>query len=293
MYKLCIVLGWPVIRMQLLSMYQVDYSEIWNKIKQHRILTSDALDSYYSHKAEEENLLDEYQAFMATILSSDLYTEIDDKYSDVCKTIAYYLKKKCKNIAVLIDDTNEFKLTKSACRFQYSIKEAAEDENGPFGMYSVKAVFFAEKDENAKKYIDWLENLFKDEKEINIIDPFILSDSRNYTCLKNYILPLIGRGCTLNIHTVSGALYIDELYKDAEKNGIFVNAYWYGQMHDRYITTKDRIIVISIGCDFMQERNGRIVVRNGTNFILKKKRTNGKPLEVEMQLAGMLIETNN
>ena len=116
MYKMCIVLGWPVIKMQLMSMYHVEFPEIWTKISQHRILTSENLDRYYSGKAEEEGLLDEYQEFMHELLGSDLYIEINDTYSNLSSNLAWFLKKKSKALVIAIGIEEDFDLSKSACR---------------------------------------------------------------------------------------------------------------------------------------------------------------------------------
>ncbi len=289
MYKICVVLGWPAIRIHLLNSYLVEVPELVARLRQHRIITSENLDKYYSEKAEQENLLDEYQGFMATMLESDSYTEIEDTNADLSKDLTYYLKKKNKEFVVAIGIENDFEISKSACRYQYTIEEAAADENGPFAMYSVKANFMRKQGENAFDCLEWLKNQLKYETEINIIDQYILSQERNYNCLIKHILPRIPLGSTLNIHTTEDALFKNQIVEEASKRNIIVNVYTYREMHDRYITTSDRCIGLPIGIDFMKEKDGRTVIRKTTTFTMTKKRNKQPYLEYERELAGRFI----
>jgi len=289
MYKMCIVLGWPAIKMQLMNSYQVEYPEVWTRISQHRIITSENLDKYYSERADEEGLLDEYQEFMHELLGSDFYTEINDTHNDLSRNIAWFLKKRNREFAIAIGIETDFVLSKSACRYQYTIEEAAEDENGPFAMYSVKADFFRKQGDSANDCLEWIKNQFKNEKEINIIDQFILDEDRNYNCLIDFVFPAIESGCKVNIHTIPNAKYRDQVLIDANVRNLRVEVFTYSEMHNRYITTSDRIIGVPLGVDFMKEREGRVVIRKPTNFTFKKKDTKRPYLEVEKELAGIFL----
>lgn len=287
MYKICIILGWPAIKMQLMSLYQVDYPEVWAKIQQHRIITSEKLDEYYSQKAEKEGLLQEYQEFMHEMLGSDLYTEITDTNNNLSQSLSQYLKKKNKTLAIAIGIQDDISLSKSTCRYQYSIEEAAMDENGPFAMYSVQADFFRKQDESACDCLEWIQNQIKNEKEVNIIDQYIFKDSRNYNSFIKNILPLIPTNCKVNIHTSKNEVYAKQILSDAKQWNI--ELYYYNEMHNRYITTSDRILGVPIGLDFMQKRNGKLVIRKNTNFTLKRKEKGRAYLEIEKDLAGVPV----
>ena len=287
MYKMCVVLGWPVIRMQLLNTYQVEeYLDMISKIRQHRMITSDSLDKYYSEKANAEGLLESYQEFMYELLGSDSYIEIKDTYEDLSQNISWYLKKKNREFAIAIGIERDFILPYISCKYQYSIKEASEDENGPFAMYSVKANFFRKKDESVMDCFTWLQNQFKYEKEVNLIDPYIIDKENDYDCLKKYIIPLIRSDCKINIHTVVNAVYKQDILDYAKKIKIDIKIYEYSEMHNRYITTSDRVIGIQLGLFFMKEKRGNIVFRKSCDFVMKKKDTSKIYLEVERDLAG-------
>lgn len=287
MYKVCMALGWSVIRMQLLSAYLVEHIDLWNKISQHRFIFSDKIDEYYSENAEKEGLLCEYKDFISSVLASDQYLEIRDDFNDMSRNISDYLKNKCKGISLVICENGELNITKSACRNQYTIEEAAEDERGPFAIYSVTAAFYVDSDESASVYIEWIKNLISAEKEINIIDHYVLEEERNYRCLIDYYFPIIPRGCKVNLHVTQNAKYLDQVLEDARDANVNIEILTYYEMkHERYITTGDRIINIGLGIDFMCQKLGKTLMRKGSNFSLRKKDKKLKHLEEEIALAG-------
>ena len=288
MYKLSIVLGWSVIRMQLQNPFWAEHGAIWAKIKQHRIILSDNIDKYYLDNAEKEGLATEYRDFISSISSSDVYQEIGDQSNDLSKNLADYLKNKSKTIAVVIcEKEDSITISKSSCRNQYTIEEADEDENGPFSIYSVKAAFYVDSDENALPYIEWLKNLISEEKEINIIDPYVLDSERNYKCLKDYYFPIIPRGCKVNLHVPNNSALADRIVKDAEENNINIEIFRYPEMgHERFITTSNVIVSIGVGIDFMREKQGKTVMRKGSNFTLRRKDRKLQYMEEEKKLAG-------
>ena len=102
MYKLNIVLGWPVIKMWMMGPEDADSAALIAKIWQHRFLTSDALDQYYSENANKEGLLDQYQSFMQSKLNTDVYEEINDTHRTLDSTLTNFLKNKSKCICIVI-----------------------------------------------------------------------------------------------------------------------------------------------------------------------------------------------
>lgn len=288
MYKLCIALGWSVIKMQLQSGYQVQHQhqKLWGKIFQHRFIMSDNIDAYYSENAEKEGLLTEYQDFISVISETDQSLEIRDIYSDYNKNLSDYLKNKCKSIALVICDSDELKISKSSCRYQYSIKEACKDKKGPLGMYSVISSFDVSEGEDASPCIEWIKNIISEEKEISIIDPYILTE-KNYSCLVDYYFPLIPRGCVLNLHIPNTVLYDTQAMRDAERANVKLKIYKYRKWnHDRYIITSKRVIVIGVGMDFMKKDGRRFVMRTGSNFTLRDIDEELPHMELVRSLAG-------
>ena len=294
MYKLCMALGWSVIKSQL----QIDslrkYSKLWDKLDQHRFITSKNIDAYYSKMAKDEGLKEEYEAFISSKMYYDSYLMIDDKYCDISgdynKDISKYLKNRCKYVAIVICEENELNITRSSCRFQYTIDEASQDDKGPLGIYSVVASFFADENDEANKYLSWIRNIVSGEKEISIIDPYILQ-ARNVERLIDYGYPIFPRGCVLHLHVPADAECIERAIEGANPYNINVKIHKYKKMnHDRYIITSDRIIILGLGMDFMKKERGRLVVREGFNFTLKQKPKNTEPMKVENRLAGTLAD---
>lgn len=288
MYKLSIVLGWSVIKMCLQNSPLAEHDEIWPKIKQHRIIFSDNIDKYYLSNAEKEGLATEYRDFVSSIMCSDLYQEINDHSNDLSKNLSDFLKNRSKTIAVLIcEKEDNISISRSSCRNQYTIEQADEDENGPFSIYSVRAAFYVDSDENATPYIEWLKNLISEENEINFIDPYVLDAERNYNCLKDYYFPIIPRGCKVNIHVPDNSAFIEKIKKEAEDNNISIEIHTYSEMgHERFITTSKLIMSIGIGMDFMREKQGKTVMRKGSNFSLRRKDKRLPYMEEEKKLAG-------
>ena len=288
MFKLSIALGWSVIKMHLRDEYLNPYQGLWNKIQQHRFIMSDNIDAYYSENAEKEGMLTEYQAFISMISETDQSLEIRDVYGDYNKNLANYLKNKCKSIAIVISEENELKISKSSCRYQYSIEEASRDENGPLGMYSVISSFYVDEGEDASACIEWIKNIISEEKEISIIDPYILKELRNCNCLVNYYFPIIPRGCVLNLHVqASASLYETQAMVAAENANVQLKIHKYRKMkHERYIITSKRIIVIGVGMDFMKKEGNRPIMRTGSNFTLREIRDKKPHLQNARRLAG-------
>lgn len=289
MYKLCIALGWSVIKMQLQGWYQVQhkYQKLWGKIYQHRFIMSDNIDAYYSENAEKEGLLTEYQAFISMISETDQSLEIRDNYSDYNENLADYLKNKCKSIALVISENNELQIPETSCCHQYSIEEACKDAKGPLGMYSVISSFYVNKGEDASPYIEWIKNIISEEKEISIIDPYILGKQTNYKCLVNYYFPIIPKGCKLNLHVPITAEYDLYAERDARYAKIELKIYKYREMrHERYIITSKRIIIIGVGMDFMKKEGRKLVMRTGSNFTLREIDEELPHMELIRSLAG-------
>lgn len=59
--------------------------------------------------------------------------------------------------------------------------------------------------------------------------------------------------------------------------------------HDRYIITKDRMIIIGVGLDFMKESQGELVVRKATNFTYKKINPKMNDGKLEEWLSGRIV----
>lgn len=266
--------------MWMMGPEDADSAALIAKIWQHRFLTSDALDQYYSENANKEGLLDQYQSFMQSKLNTDVYEEINDTHRTLDSTLTNFLKNKSKCIGIVISEENEFRISKTACRNQYTIQKAIDDISGPLALYSVKAVFSASAGSSAKQYLRWIENVINGEKSISIIDKYILSRESNYECLINYYYPMIKPGCTLNIHTGSEAPFIKDAKKHAERHDIQINIFQHTKMHDRYITTSNRIIMLPLGCDFMEIKQNGVLIRKTTSFTMidKKKYTKEKNL---------------
>ena len=289
MFKLCIALGWSVIKMQLQYGYLVQYPELWGKINQHRFIMSDNIDAYYSEKADKDGLLTEYQDFISAISGTDLTVEIRDIYNNYERNLSDYLKNKCKSVALVIHENDELKISKSSCRYQYSIEDACNNARGLLGMYSYVSSFYIDEGENAVPYLEWIKNIISEEKEISIIDPYLLREQRNYDCLINYCFPIIPHGCVLNLHVPNDSLFIDQAKEEANNANIHLKIYKYRRMkHDRYITTSKREILIGIGLDFMKEKNGRLVMRGGSNFTLRSIHEKLPYMQYEHMLAGEL-----
>ena len=289
MYKLCLALGWSVIKMQLQSAFLVDHIELLGKIKQHRFIISENINAYYADNARKEGLLTQYEDYMSSVLYTDQYIEIRDNCDDISKNISDYLKNKCSSIAVVIYENKELEIDRSSCKYQYSIEEASNDEKSPLKMYSVIAAFYADEGEDAITYIDWVKNLISGEKEISIIDPYILANHRNYNCLVDYYFPIIPDNCVLNLHVPNDSVFIDRVKEDALAANINIKIYKYTKVnHERHITTSSRVMNIGIGMDFMKKKNGNLVIRKGTNFSLLKKTKNLPYMEIEHKLAGVL-----
>ena len=288
MYKLSIALGCSVIRMLLQSTYKNPHQELWLKIQQHRFIMSDNIDAYYSENAEKEGVLEEYQAFISMISETDQSLEIRDVYGDYNKNLANYLKNKSKSIAIVICEDNELKISKSSCRYQYSIEEACGDEKGPLGMYSVIASFSVDAGEDARTCIEWIKNIISEEKEISIIDPYILKEQKNCNCLVNYYFPIIPHGCVLNLHVpTSASLCETQAVIAANSANVQLKIHKYRKMnHDRYITTSKRIIVIGVGMDFMKKEGNRVIMRTGSNFTLRRAKEKLTHLQFARNLAG-------
>lgn len=176
MYKLNIVLGWPALKMWMMGPDDAEGWALIGKIWQHRFITSEALDKYYYDNALEEDLLDQYQSFMQSKLNTDVYTEIDDTDRTLDRTLSNFLKNKSRCICIVISDENEFKISKTACRNQYTIQTAIDDSSGPLALYSVEATLTASRGKSAKQYLRWIENVINDEQNISIIDQYILNN---------------------------------------------------------------------------------------------------------------------
>ncbi|MBP5281711.1 MAG: hypothetical protein J6Z22_04345 [Lachnospiraceae bacterium] len=290
MFKLHMALGWSVIKMYLMPAYRVKHPELLEKIGQHRFVISDKIDAYYAENAEKEGLLEEYRDFISSIGSLDRCEEIRDGFNDVSQSIAYFFKNKCKGLSIVICEADEFHVSKSSCRHQYSADQAFENETGILNMYSAVSSFMIYKDERADEVVDWIRNLISEEKEISLIDGYLLNNSQHYKYMTDFYFKMIPSGCKLNLHVPRFSEMIGQAQHDAKEKNIDLCVYEYNPMeHERYIVTRNRIIVVGLGLDFMIDSFGEIFMRKGCNFTLRFRDDKSPYMELEHKLSGTLV----
>lgn len=289
MYQLNIGVGWSALRLLFLPRWINDKTKVCDILEQHRIILSEKIRTYYLNCATEEGLDEDVMAYLASVsYTEESCLEIEDFGRNIKDTLVHYFNKKSYLEQVMIYDEDELKCSKSKCKFQYSIDQAINADKGPLALYNIPTHFQFLKNSSANVLLFWLSNIFKEEKSVNFIDPYLFSNDENISFFIDKYLPLIEPGTVLNIHCPSscGINYhsLNRIILTAKSNNVDTHIFFYSDMHDRYVTTIERVVSIGTGLDMI---NDDLKFKKGTTFSVWGKRVcNNDLLEIEKELAG-------
>ena len=260
MYTLCIGLGYSVFAciMQPFS----EYSDLFSRIKQHRIILSNSLVEYYLSLVPdqyEDNLL----TFIDSIIGSEELSISfkDDPNLDARQNLINFVLQ--VPLKTLITDEDEFKAYKLGKVNQITPLSIVTHENNNFNRYTFPIThYIASKGENCLSYSAWFGHLFENESTITIIDQYIFQWSGRES-LKKFYLPKISEGTRIDVYCEFDKCGFDseeELMKmiEEEFSSWDMHVFLCDGMHDRYILLDSIQISLGTGLVFLN-RKGTIV----------------------------------
>lgn len=287
MYQLNIGVGWSALRFFFIKRCDSEKTKIYDIVEQHRIILSQRIREYYLNHAAEEDLEDDVMQYLSSVsYSEESSLEIEDYGQDIKTTLTHYFKKINHFEQILIFEGNEWECSKSKCKNQYSIDQAINDKSGPIALYRIPTSFHYSKGASADGFLAWLKNVFKQEKNVNFIDPYLFSEGKISFFLQEY-LPRVEPKTVLNIHCPSSCginRSWNKIISAAKNYNVNIHVYLYYDMHDRYVTTQDRVVSIGAGFDMIDDN---ITFKKGTSiYVSKKSNSDDDLIKTEKELAG-------
>lgn len=261
MIHLSVGLGWTAMR-QVLIIKSSDGVELCNYLKQHSLILGEKIISYYENGANKDGLGPD---IIKTCFSANSYFSREfewvksDNLQSAQEEFSKALKKNKDNSTMIICSEDGLSFSKSTCRYQYTMEKALEKDS-IIVSHSVPFNIILKKGDGVRWVLKLLEDYLYGEKEVHIIDPFLV-DNRNV--IINRIFPMLSGGTRLSIHLKDylndDNWKIQEIIAEANKNNISLSIYCYEEMHDRFIITDDVNISIGYGLAFVE---GDIIRKN-------------------------------
>ena len=233
-------------------MYSDEYGPVLPKIRQHRIVLSERLVSYYEECASANGLKESCTTYLQALIKSNdrcvLINVFDETQSIEEEMIGIALLQPMK---ILIAEQEEISKKKKGLNLLRS-NDINNNQNCILNLYCIPVPSrYVEGKKPVEAYTKWLSNWFQGEKNIIIRDKHMLCD-HGIESFKKFFLPMFEKGASIIIQTDSkvNQKYIDEFDKEDYKD-YQINIYKCSAMHDRVIIAGDFQVVIGKGIDFL------------------------------------------
>ena len=295
MYKLDVGLGYSIIKHAYESL---DIGILNDVIGQHRVILSENIVKYYLNKIEPTSIWKPYiEAYINTIANvgaRSVYYSIDDSFSDTREEIVSCVMK--APMKILVSDETEFegiKLKNINLTTSENIK--SKDFKYVFNRYVLPVTKVAKQGDSCNPYIKWLENLFKNESSITIVDPYLMGEGNLRSFIVS-ILPSIPQTAEVEIYCSLEKSKMDkdksvDYSKAAERSIQFINEkenrkitiHWCrdSAMHDRFIILSNCEIEITGG---LRALNKDKEFFKECRFSITKEKQRSLPLTIEEAL---------
>lgn len=252
MYKLNLGVGSSILKLVYLPYNEKTF--IMDLIKQHKIILSEKIISYYIEMAGEQNaeIVETFIDSLVYTNDSHVFYETDNDDS-AQKEIVDLVKR--NPMKVLISEVEEFEGIITNKIKLISSKNILNKEDNVFLKYSFPIVnYIIGSDSNCESVATWFGHLFENEEQIQILDKFIMTEN-GIRVLKKYYFPKIQYKTKVEIYCECLDGYTDEMIKNIMEDTYFqswdIQVYICNGMHDRYIQFGHYQISIGAGLDFL------------------------------------------
>ena len=252
MYKLNFGVGFSIFKLAYLPYNEKTF--IIDIIKQHRLILSDKIISYYIEMAGEENS-DIVETFLDTLIYNDethIYYKSENNISAKEELIEFVKQNPMKVLVSEKDEFQDFTLNKINL---INSKDIIEKKVNVLFKYSFPIVnYYVGVGEICEGYATWFGHLFENEDVIQIVDKYILTE-RGVSILKKYYFPKIQHNTAIEIYSEClgecDDNMIKKMFQDAYFNQWDISIYICRGMHDRYILFGKYQMSIGAGLDFL------------------------------------------
>ncbi len=273
MYNLTVGLGSSIIGS---IMNPFDDANLYPKIKQHRVILSSSLIEYYLSTVPER-YRDQLELYFDSIAYNE---ETSMSFKDIPELdarqnlISFVDKVPMKVLVSQKEEFDSYKLGKVKITTPESIRN---NENNAFNRYTFPIVnHVAKASEKCDFYAAWFGHLFENEKNITIIDRYLLA-ANGRESFEKYYLPRISSGSRIDIYCsfedsdFSSENEIKDLIKKEYANwNVHVFLCADREFHDRFIILNDIQISLGVGLSFLHPSGS--IIKNCTINISKDRK---------------------
>ena len=259
--------------------------EVLDKIQQqHILITESILEAYRNDPNGYENS-PAMLYFQSTSNQGDTWKYVEDKSATITSSSDAYTNIMQRNpqYLLLAEETDVIR-KKGKKYFWCTYKEVKQKEDNPLNKFSKPYVCYLDSEKEASYYFSWLEKLFRNEKDIIIIDPYLFEEP-GLSTFKEKFLPLFSNAQNLTIYcslkNISESRLIREMSDDIYRDWhIKVNVCTSINIHARYIISENICLELDRGLATLPHRDDKDVIANEKIEVLREK----APLPTQFRL---------